>query len=269
MNRIIYIALMMMPLSLLAQSNPGTDVSFVSGDQKLVRMAVDSSLCVLRQDYTLTNQKGMQYGRNGKEYFGRTYSIGVMADNKVFTDARLLRPWEADANFDKFKTADSIKPRLNPTYARPLTKSAYVTVIPDTTLQGTDSTIAMLTSPDTTSNIGRARNSPDRGGWLVVVASPAGFSTNDTLPLNYTIYKAQPQFTETGGKGYIKNMPVKENFIGGVYFISRISLGKITFIAAGILEKDKSGWYVQAFPGPGDKKKPEDLTPLNKISYSH
>jgi hypothetical protein len=256
MNRIIYLILMltlltttlMTPATSYAQSNPGTDASFVSGDQKLVRMAIDSSLCVLRQDYTLTNQKGMQYGRNGKEYFGRTYTIGVMADNKVFTNAQLLKPWEGDANYEKFKAADSIKPRLSATFARPLVKSTYVTVIPDTTAQGSDSAIAMLSSPDTTTNIGRVRNSPDRGGWLVVVASREGFPTNDTLPLNYTIYKAQPQFTETNNKGYIRNMPVKENLIGGVYFISRISLGRITFIAAGILGKDKTGWYVQAFP---------------------
>jgi hypothetical protein len=248
MTRIFYLILLLAPVATSAQTSPGTDASFVSGDQKLVRMAIDSSLCVLRQDYTLTNQKGMQYGRNGKEYFGRTYNIGVMADNKVYTSIQLLKPWEGDANYDKFKAADSIKPHLSATYARPLTKPAYVTVTPDTTGQGTDSTIATLTSPDTTSNIGRVLNSQDRGGWLVVMASPAGFPTKDTLPLNYTIYKAQPQFTETTGKGYIKNMPVKENLIGGVYFISRISLGRITFIAAGILGKDKTGWYVQAFP---------------------
>jgi hypothetical protein len=257
MNRIIYLFVMltlmtttlMTPFDSYAQSNPGTDASFVSGDQKLVRMAIDSSLCVLRQDYTLTNQKGMQYGRNGKEYFGRTYTIGVMADNKVYTNAQLLKPWEGDPNYDKFKATDSIKPRLGATYARPLVKSAYVTVIPDTASpQGSDSAIATLSSPDTASNIGRVRNSQDRGGWLVLVASREAFSTNDTLPLNYTIYKAQPQFTETNNKGYIKNMPVKENLIGGIYFISRISLGRITFIAAGILGKDKTGWYVQAFP---------------------
>ena len=265
----LYIVLFTSPLALFSQSSSGIDASFLSGDQKLVRMAVDSSLCVLRQDYTLSNQKGMRYGRNGKEYFGRTYSIGVMADNKIWTDDRLMRPWEEDANYDKFKTADSIKPHLSTTYARPLVKSAYVPVTPDTTLQGVDSKIAVLWSPDTTSNIGWVRHSPDRGGWLVVMASQEGFNTNDTLPMSYTIYKAQPQFAETGGKGYIKNMPVKENLIGGVYFISRISLGKITFIAAGILEKDKSGWYVQAFPGPADKKKPEEITPLNKLSYSH
>ena len=249
MNRIIYILLLLAPVALSAQSNPGSDASFVSADQKLVRMAIDSSLCILRQDYTLTNQKGMHYGRNGKEYFGRIYTIGVMTDNKVYTDARLLRPWEADANYDKFKAADSIKPRLSATYARPLTRSTYVIVIPDTVVPaGADSSIAALSSPDTTSNIGRVRNTSDRGGWLVLAASPAGFPTNDTLPLNYTIYKAQPQFTEANSKGYIKNMPVKENLIGGVYFISRITLGRITFIAAGILGKDKTGWYVQAFP---------------------
>jgi hypothetical protein len=267
MNRTcIIILLLTLSLPLFSQIDPVSDASFLSGDQKLVRMAVDSSLCILRQEYTLTNHSGKEYGRNGKDYFGKTYSLGVLANNKVWTDSRLLRPWEADGNYDKFRTIDSIRPRLSGTYARQLVRSAYAEVKQDTALQATDSGIAILHSPDTLVNIALISNCRDRGGWLVVAASHESFSTSDTLPVSYTIYKAQPQFTASGNKGYLKNMPVRENIIGGVYFISSILLGKITFSAAGILGKDKQGWYVQLFPAAGEKKKTEDLTPLKKIN---
>jgi hypothetical protein len=227
-------------------------------------MAVDSSLCILRQEYTLSNRSGSEYGRNGKDYFGKTYTIGVLAGKKVWTDSRLLRPWEGDGNYDRFRSIDSIKPRLSGTFARQLVRSGYTAVKEDSSSRGTDSGLAVLQSPDPLLNIALVGDCRDRGGWLVVAAGRDGFPANDTLPVSYTIYKAQPQFSASDNKGYLKNMPVRENIIGGVYFISNISLGAITFSAAGILEKDKRGWYVQLFPAPGEHKRTEDLTPLKK-----
>jgi len=251
---------------------PKIDAGFLSGDQKLVRMAVDSALCILRTEYTLANRSGFEYGRNGKDYFGRMYTVGVVSGNKVWADSKILRPWETDENFDKFKAADSIKPRISGTSVRLLVQPAFtplkegggVAAKEGSSGAGSDSTVSTFPAPDSLHNISLVRDGRDRGGWLVVVAGKEAPGTNDSLPVSYTIYKAQPQFGATGSKGYLKNMPVKENVLGGVYFISRIELGKILFTAAGLLGKDKTGWYVQSFPGGSELKKNEDLTPLNK-----
>src|SRR6516225_6354876 len=116
MNRtcIIILALLTMSLPLAAQTS-SIDASFISGDQKLVRMAIDSSLCILRQEYTLTNRSGNEYGRNGRSYFGKSYTIGVLAEGKIWTDSRIRRPWDMDGNYDRFRGIDSIKPRLSGT----------------------------------------------------------------------------------------------------------------------------------------------------------
>lgn len=273
MNRtcIIILALLAMSLSLSAQTASPADASFLSGDQKLVRMAVDSSMYILRQEYTLTNHSGKEYGRNGRNYFGKAYTIGVLANNRIWTDIRLCRPWNMDGNYDKFRGIDSIKPRLSGTFARQVVGSAYTAVNEDSSLGGrdhrdTDSGIAVYRSPDTLQNIGLVSNYRDRGGWLAVVSGREAIGGNDTSSVSYTIYKAQPQFTPTGIKGYLKNMPVKENVIGGVYYISTVSLGKITFAAAGILGKDKDGWYIQLFPSGGEAKRADDLTPLKNLN---
>jgi len=252
MNRtciIILLAMLTMSLPLAAQTNLPGDASFLSGDQKLVRMAIDSSLCILRQEYTLTNRSGNEYGRNGKGYFGKAYTIGVLASNRIWTDSRIRRPWDMDGSYDKFRSIDSIKPRLSGTYARQVVRSGYTAVKEDTSSRNTDSALAVYQSPDTLQNITLVNNYQDRGGWLAIVASEGPVSVNDTLPVSYTIYKAQPQFATPGAtKTYIKDIPVKENVLGGIYFISMIRLGKITFAAAGVLGKDKKGWYIQLFP---------------------
>jgi len=259
---ITILALLSMSLPLTAQTTSSIDASFISGDQKLVRMAIDSSLCILRQEYTLTNRSGNEYGRNGKSYFGKAYTIGVLAVGRIWTDSRILRPWDEDGNYDRFRTIDSIKPLLSGTFVRKVVSSGYTAVRADTSLHSTDSALAVYHSPDTLPSISLVNNYRDRGGWLVVVASREAIGMSDTLPVGYTIYKAQPQFTAKGTRGYLKNMPVKENVIGGVYFQSSVRLGRIIFAAAGILGKDKEGWYIQLFPAGEAGRAADDLTPL-------
>ena len=253
----ITLLLLAMSLTLAAQTSPGSDASFLSGDQKMVRMAIDSSIFIVRQEYTLTNRSGNEYGRNGRSYFGRAYSLGVKANNRIWTNSQILRPWDNDGNYDKFRAIDTIKPRLSGTYVRQVVQSGYVTVTADTaggnkssTGQGYDSAIATYRAPDSLPNIELVKNNRDKTGWLAVVATKEPIATNDSLPVSYTIYKAQPQFSTTGNKGYIKNMPVRESVIGGVYYLSTVRLGRITFYAAGVLEKDKDGWYIRLFTDP-------------------
>lgn len=282
MNRtyIIMLAMLTMSLPLAAQTTSSTDASFLSGDQKLVRMAVDSSICILRQEYTLTDRRGNEYGRNGRSYFGRTYTIGVLAAGRIWTDSRIRRPWDMDANYEKFKAVDSIRPRLSETSARQVVRSGYTAVKEDSssrkedsssrkeynTSREKDSALAVYRSPDSLSDIALINDCRDRGGWLVVVATREPIGMSDTLPVSYTIYKAQPQFTATGVKGYLKNMPVRENVIGGVYFLSSTRLGKITFAAGGILGKDKEGWYIQLFPAGEEHRQADDMTPLRNLN---
>lgn len=256
---------MTLPLAVAAQTDLPGDASFLSGDQKLVRMAIDSSLCILRQEYTLTNRNGNEYGRNGKSYFGRAYALGVLAGNRIWTVSRIRRPWEMDGNYEKFRSIDSIKPRLSGTYARQVVRSGYAAVKEDSSFrhQNDDSALTVYQSPDTLPQVALVTHYQDRGGWLIIVAGREPMGVNDTLPVSYTIYKVQPQFADPEAtKAYIRNIPVKENVIGGIFFASMVRVGKITFAAAGILEKDKTGWYIQLFPGSKEIKKAESLTPL-------
>jgi len=276
MNRtcMIILLLLTMTFTLAAQTTPGSDASFLSGDQKMVRMAIDSSIYIVRQDYTLTNRSGNEYGRNGKSYFGRTYALGVKADGRIWTDSRVLRPWETDGNYDKFRAIDTIRPRLSNAYARQVVQGGYVQV--DSAggdSQGkagndhrSDTSITAYQAPDSSTGIGLIKDNRDRTGWLAVVATKEALSANDTSAVSYTIYKAQPQFGADGSKGYIKNMPVKDNVIGGIYYLSTVRLGRISFYAAGILEKDKEGWYIRLFSSGEPVKKAEDLTPLNQLN---
>src|SRR3569833_4717471 len=147
MNRTCMITLLLlsMTLTLSAQTTPGSDASFLSGDQKMVRTAIDSSIYIVRQDYTLTNRSGNEYGRNGKSYFGRTYTLGVKANGRIWTDSRAVRPWDTDGNYDKFRTIDTIEPRLSNVCARQVVQGGYVQVTANCT--GGDSSIVVYQAP--------------------------------------------------------------------------------------------------------------------------
>ena len=240
----------------IAQTELPTDISFLSGDQKMVRMAVDSSLCILRQEYTLVNKDGNEYGRDGKKYFGRLYSVGVIADNSIWTDQALLKPWEKDEAYRLFNQSDSVKPRLSKVYLRkPACSQRFTELAANTATPGNNNTLAVYEYPAGENSVSRINDSKDNDGWLVLIGWEEGTTNGDDIPVSYTIYKAAPLFNDADSKGYIRNMPVSERqLVGGIYYTCTISLGKIIFSAAGVLKKDKKGYFIQRFSGKEQKQ---------------
>ena len=257
MNQRLIILSVLLSLSLLsiAQTEIPTDISFLSGDQKMVRMAVDSSLCILRQEYILVNQAGKEYGRDGKKYFGKRYSVGVIADNKIWTGQELLQPWNKDESYRLLNYTDSIKPRLSKVYLRkPACTENFTELTGKQATPGNNNTLTVYEYPGNENSVDLINDSKDTDGWLVLIGWETGITTGDEAPVNYTIYKAEPQFGNAGGKGYIRNMPVNEQqLVGGIYYTCTISLGKIIFSAAGVLQKDKQGWFIQRFSDRQEK----------------
>ena len=238
----------------VAQLRTDKDIlSLFTSDQKLVKMALDSSICILCQNYVLADSAGNEYGRNKDPYFGRKYSIGVITDKGIFTSAEILMPWEGDKNFDKYRKTDTLKPKLSTLLYRRINDQRFSSINnPVTEKYGDSSTIAYALT-DSIQNVSASFVQADSSGWFLVLNSPDTI-LGDSSKITITAIKPKMVTEGPAGKSYIKNIPSKTGIVGGFYFSCRITIGKIAFGAAGIAKKDEKGWFVQSFQSNTIKK---------------
>jgi hypothetical protein len=236
---------------LLAQNapkDPSKDfLSILSSDQRFVRLAVDSSICLVRQEYTLIDGKGNEYGRNSNAFFGRKFGLGVISDSGIWLGAEIGAPWTGDKNFEKFRTGDSLKPHLAKTFIRRPADGGFTELKTHPAAAGGD--LFCISRPGQLASIPCSYDAKDAAGWLVLVSSKDGTDVGDTTKFGYNTFQPKLSFADSSGKGYIKNMPSEKDLVGGIYYTCVVALGKISFSAAGILQKDEKGWYVHPLPG--------------------
>jgi hypothetical protein len=225
----------------------------------------DSSLYIIRQDYTLIDGAGNEYGRNKDAFFGKKYGLGVVTDSGIYTTTDILVPWEDDKNFNKFKNNDSLKPHLSKIFYKRLNDKTFSPMETGQSKKIVDSSLIIFRAPDSLPYIADAINLKDTTGWIVLAKSREDPGMTDSFLLNLSIIR--PVFSEDStGKMYIRNLAAKDNFIGGIFYTSHISLGKILFSASGILKKDGNGWYIKTFRtgAPEIKSDRNILNPVKK-----
>jgi|GEM_PF-1511839 len=264
MIRCIFLLLMS---SLVAQAQTELNLdNLFSDDKKLFRMAIDSSLCIVRQDYVMKSAKGDEYGRAGKSYFGRRYTLGVVADNKVWTLASMATPWVNDRAFEQYKKNDTIQPHLAAVAFRPIVSTIYQNEAAATQLEKYDSSSVMSYRSDNQVSVNSLLSTKDGSGWLVVVSSSEDLDNNEKSRLDVAVYTPKPTFKASEIETPVKRLPFKDNVVGGVYFLATVRAGVVRYHAAGILKNKNNEWYIVRFPQPhlSESVSNNELTPLKK-----
>lgn len=247
-----------------AQIRLELDDKFVSLDKKLITAAVDSSLCIVRQDYVLKDTNDNAYGRQNRDYFGRTYQLGVITGNRVWVDKKTATPWTLDGSYDNYKNNDTIKPELS---------HVAVRFLPGTTFRSLDykidnSTEGYATYPLETESITipNIRRNKQGDGWLVVVHSREDITLKEDCALEYTIYMPNLSIGEKSSEAVVKKMPVKEKILGGVYYTYQIKAGQVQFLVAGILKKKGSEWVIESLPDLEESAGHSQLTIIKNLA---
>lgn len=89
--------------------------------------AVQPGLYVVRQQYQIRNvADGKVYGKDGNNWFGETYSLGVKVAGGLLVTRAVMRPWEGDTDFDKVNNHGKYVPQLyRTTYLRSVDGGDY------------------------------------------------------------------------------------------------------------------------------------------------
>ena len=253
LKTILLIGALVPSLMLSAQA----DFRPLSGNQEIIDNCIDSVVYLVRQDYVLqsVNHPAMTYGRGGNKYFGRMYTLAVLADGKLWCDDKIITPWVGDLNYQEYETIDSLKPILFDAWARPLNKSKFNLVKPDTLLKITSYDSLMKISGIYTYCIDQkvkglqmlSMNRSD-AGWLILGSSDADLNLNDTALIKLSIYKEKPEFSPGELSGKIKNPGNAAKITGGFYILPSYSIGRVDWKLSGILGKKVLNYHVSLIP---------------------
>ena len=240
----------------------------ISSNQQLVEDAVKDGLMVIRRDYRLqktVNDSVSYYGRNGKDYFGQAYSLGVKVNGGFYTLRSMLKPWETDENYERYRNDAAYEPVIFNNEHRYVEAPEYASLYADWTK--TKAIASLMFVPDSI-NDGFAINHSfgEKNGWIVLVTSEGNWEEDDEAPFALVIYRNSIQINDEEYSYTIKPPSTTQNILGGIYVCPEVSsVGKVTFLLAGMIENDGENWKISIVT---DNIKTKDNDELNLIQDS-
>ena len=161
-------------------------------NQNFLKLAISPSLFLTSQSFQVSNKEdGKMYGFNGKQEFGESYSVGVKIRDGIVLTEKAVRPWEYDANYDKYR--DGYAPvRYQSHYSETQEEAQYDTLAYDTAEGMVLAENALYRYPtkafggkglilDTAEGI--------KEGWFVWVTAKKGQNLQENTQVDYTIYR--------------------------------------------------------------------------------
>jgi hypothetical protein len=236
-------------------------------EQEFVFKATDSALVIIRIDYRLKDTNNLSYGLGGKAYFGRSYAIGIISDNRVYMDEKALSPWLTDTNYLEFKENKMYEPYLTPIVFRRVCDPSFSdTLVLKNKLDTLETGIKGFSFTNNYEGIKQIREAKDSMGWLILAYTNEDFQKSDNMDLKWIIYRPGLKITENKLDAEVKKMQNEKNLIGGIYINTKLSMGNVNFQFSGLLIKKIFKWYVLTL----EKEKvilpkiDKTLTPMNE-----
>ena len=259
------------PVLVFSQSNYGNiTTQFSKEDQSLIKNALEGSIYILRQEYVLksTNASNTkEYGKGSNAYFGKIYGFGVLSNKRLWTDSKIKTPWLYDKNFTESEKSDTLKPVISKLSIK--NPGGKVFIMKSFTYKDSvkskdtskhkitfNKNIFFYELKDTIKTVRTEKSCRDTLGWLVIATSKEDLSKNDSVPFNIGVYRVNLHFNDSTNEALISKMPVTDNIIGGAFFTTSVTPGRIDLMFAGIVTKKLLNWYVEALP--------ENMSAINK-----
>jgi hypothetical protein len=214
-------------------------------EQEFVFKATDSALVIIRIDYRLKDTNNLSYGLGGKTYFGRSYALGILSDNRVYMDEKALNPWLTDTNYVEYKNNKLYEPYLIPILFRRVCDQSFSdTLFINYKNDSLESGFKGFSLTNFNKGIQQIKECKDSSGWLILAYTTEEFMKNDSLDLKWIIYRPGLKIAENKLDAEVKKMQNEKNLIGGIYINTNLSMGNVSFQFSGILIKKIFKWYV-------------------------
>ncbi len=200
----------------------------------LYSQLLDSLLFVTKTDYVLTSNNtktSNKYGRFGKEFYGRQYAVGVMADGKLWLGATVAQPWIDEPTIQAF--ADSLRPSISLFAYRQL-NTPFFTQQHTNTLEKINDHLSVLalTKHQRAGNWWQETLLPSIGRLVLL------YNAEEESQGKLTIQKYYCKVTPTwiDNEATFKNpISIKGKCIGGAFFYEKFNTGILQLWLGGII----------------------------------
>lgn len=229
----------------------------LAGKSNVVYKAVEPELFVIRQQYRLKRQ-GQTYGRNGKAYYGESYSLGIKVSNGMYVLGDVMEPWADDADYRRINAENKYEPELFWSYKRGTADSTYTTVELE---QGTEYIYTvkgnrhLFFHEDKRSDFGLAvdtKAGKKEGFMIWACAAPGVKDSAMTVTLRPEAYT-----TVASGDSTLRDMSPADadKLLGGLFVVPRYERGgRVQLMLAGVaFKKTAKSWSLQLLAEGGDK----------------
>lgn len=242
MKKIILLISLVLPLQVAAQV-------FKTSNQKIVEDAIKSGLVIYRQSYQLQDNSTNQiYGKNGRDEFGKSYSIGIKVEDHLLVPKSALAPWESDQSYQRYTSTH--RPLLYKTRARIVCDTLEYECHPliDSTIILSDNRFIQLKDTTFLMSPGFAIDAHPgkKDGWVVWITSENNIEMSDTIRTeNFMIYNKELNISADSVRVKIDNPQTEKKIWGGIYITPKqTQVGTIQFYINGIMQYVGEQWYV-------------------------
>lgn len=215
----------------------------------LTKDALAPELSIIRQQYRL-ERNGETYGKNGKSFYGETYTLAIKVAGGLYVSGHAIEPWRNDADYERVNVDKKYKPDYFWCYQRALNDSVYKPIeleIGTEYLQPANSGKSLWKHQDKMSDFGLSEDvtlGKKTGYMLWAYASPDIQDSAMVINLRQNNFVVDVKADSTLQEVTPKEV---EKVIGGLFVIPKYEgRGRVQFYLAGVAVKvGKEKWALQ------------------------
>ncbi len=201
----------------------------------LYSQLLDSLLFITKTDYVLMSKNAKTsniYGRFGKEFYGRQYAVGVVADGHLWLNATIDQPWIDEPTIQTF--ADTLSPSLSLFAYRPLSTSVFSQQLANRLEKISDQlSVLPFKKRQIAGNWWREPTIPSTGRLVLLYNTEE--ENQGKLTIQKYFCKIKPAWV--GYEAIIENpLSVKGKCIGGAFFYEKFNAGSLQLWLGGIVK---------------------------------
>ena len=240
---LIFISFLFWVLEVNCQEKSKISFPLLTQDN-LEYQALKSTFYLVSQEYIIVSKEGTPKYRYGKNYFGRTFAVGILSeDGKIWFPKYVIYPWMTDPNFKEYKNTHI--PSLTGIRYRLIENTDYNELYYINNSQIDSSKVEIFFISGDTTGI-RFSQDPVYNGTLFI------FYTSNPTPenkgdINHLITSVNELKWDSEGVSYIIEPYIgDQRIIGGAFYQRIITSGKIEWNLAGFYTPINGKWAIKS-----------------------
>ena len=243
-------------ISVTVYSQNDLSIKNLLGSKSYMMEAVKNGFTLVEQDYVLKGKNGDLYGKDGKDYYGRNFYIGILLNNNLYVNNN-TEPWKDEG---PVKIMDSLKPEISKISYRIIKDSvSKFNEIKNISKVNNKESIHIYSIDKQNSFKSIAFEDENEDIFLIYLFDKG--SGDHDISIEFRRENIRDIYNTK--EKQLDLYKLNKKILGGAFFAPVISLGKIEYKVVALLGKDGENWKMVPI-NTKQSSNNKNLTPINK-----